>query len=499
MRNIVMFVIFIMMLMPSAFSVQAADITITDVIGDVSSVDYLTQDITVVTSHPDIDVDNIDIVQATYTQQGTSATVTLQVKGIIENRGKLVDFDGQGIWDVTSISYDFTVITNLKKYMIGYCNNTGKLTYDNKEISLTSSDFSVIGETLSITFELVSADEIYKELSTSAAFYKWNFETIQVEYVYLLDIAPSPLNIMEVMVIPNTGSVGQTVQFNASVQPMTGQPPFQYRWDFGDGSTSTLLNPTHIYTKSGTYTYTFTVTDQAGDSASETDTIEISSTSISAEFFWTPTYPNAGQVISFNASASYPAVSIISYEWDWNNDGSYDESHTTPTVTHSWSQNGKYFVALRITDSDGKTDTSKTIITVGSGNQQPGINNKFVGKWDCLGDEGDRFYHELTFYSDGLVEVFHRTMSGGFSKSGTWECNESILTFNFVEDNLPRYYTYAFTNSETLILATNRGNLITYKKTIDTSSSPETPGFELVFVLCAISIAIILMSRKSKK
>ena len=37
-----------------------------------------------------------------------------------------------------------------------------------------------------------------------------------------------------------------------------------YHWDFGDGSTSNQQNPTHIYTKSGSYAVKLDVTDQSG-------------------------------------------------------------------------------------------------------------------------------------------------------------------------------------------------------------------------------------------
>ena len=37
-----------------------------------------------------------------------------------------------------------------------------------------------------------------------------------------------------------------------------------YAWDFGDGGTSTAANPTHTYTKNGTYTATLTVKDPTG-------------------------------------------------------------------------------------------------------------------------------------------------------------------------------------------------------------------------------------------
>ncbi|PNX48327.1 MAG: hypothetical protein BV459_02610 [Thermoplasmata archaeon M11B2D] len=96
------------------------------------------------------------------------------------------------------------------------------------------------------------------------------------DFVYLSDIAPNPpLEIIDVYA-PNIGSVGETIQFNGSIQPLTGQPPYQYHWDFGDQGTSTQLNPTHVYATPGEYTYTFTVTDQAGDSASDTGKIMIS-------------------------------------------------------------------------------------------------------------------------------------------------------------------------------------------------------------------------------
>lgn len=36
--------------------------------------------------------------------------------------------------------------------------------------------------------------------------------------------------------------------------------PLSYRWDFGDGSTSTLQNPTHTYAKPGSYTVTLSIT-----------------------------------------------------------------------------------------------------------------------------------------------------------------------------------------------------------------------------------------------
>ena len=40
--------------------------------------------------------------------------------------------------------------------------------------------------------------------------------------------------------------------------------PTSWAWDFGDGTTSTLQNPEHIYTEAGTYTVKLTVSNADG-------------------------------------------------------------------------------------------------------------------------------------------------------------------------------------------------------------------------------------------
>jgi len=263
-------------------SVQAADVTITDIIEDVSSIDYMTQETTVVTSHPLINVDNIDIVKATYSQEGAQATVTLQVRGTIENRGKIIDlYDEDSFGNLDFVEYDFQLTTSEQDYTISYANQSGQYSDGIETNNLTSSDFTVAGDTLTITFPLASANEVYDNISVTSMFVKMNLTSQDPDlsgFVYLSDLAPNPaLEIMEAYA-PNVGAVGDTIQFNGSISPLTGQPPYEYHWDFGDeGTPSTQLNPTHVYTKAGEYTYTFTVTDQAGDAVSETGSITISS------------------------------------------------------------------------------------------------------------------------------------------------------------------------------------------------------------------------------
>lgn len=268
-------------LLVASVSVEAADVTITDGIEDVGSVN-LTGESTVVTSSPDIEVDNIDLTQATYTQEGTQVTMTLKVAGVIENRGKIIDYYSEDFMNLNAVEYIFTLTTSEQDYVVSYSNKSGQLSkgYETPT-NLTSSDFSVVGETLTVYVTLDSAAETYENLSVESTFIKVNFSSMDEAdpslFVYLSDLAPNPALMIFEAYAPNIGNVGETIQFNGSVQPLTGQPPYSYRWDFGDQGTSTSLNPTHVYTKAGEYTYTFTVTDQGDDTVSETGTITISS------------------------------------------------------------------------------------------------------------------------------------------------------------------------------------------------------------------------------
>jgi hypothetical protein len=101
-----------------------------------------------------------------------------------------------------------------------------------------------------------------------------------------------------------------------------------------------------------------------------------------ASFTWAPSNPMINQQINFDASSSSDSDgSITKYEWDWNNDTTYVDSKTTPTVTHSWSQVGNYSVTLRVTDNEGATSTKTMVVTVGSEseNQTPDTSTKTPG------------------------------------------------------------------------------------------------------------------------
>lgn len=64
-----------------------------------------------------------------------------------------------------------------------------------------------------------------------------------------------------------TVKVGQDVYFDPRIAG--GISPYSYEWDFGDGSTSTDVAPTHTYKSEGSYNVTLKVTDDRGQTASK--------------------------------------------------------------------------------------------------------------------------------------------------------------------------------------------------------------------------------------
>ncbi len=75
---------------------------------------------------------------------------------------------------------------------------------------------------------------------------------------------------------PSAPTTADSISFTDSSTDADGTID-TWGWDFGDGNTSTLQNPSHSFASTGTYTVTLTVTDDGGASDTDTATITVSS------------------------------------------------------------------------------------------------------------------------------------------------------------------------------------------------------------------------------
>jgi PKD repeat protein len=140
-------------------------------------------------------------------------------------------------------------------------------------------------------------------------------------------------------------------------------------WNFGDGSTSTVANPSRTYAASGTYNVTLTVTDNGGLSHSKTAAVTVSGGNVApvANF----SVSTSGLTATFTDSSSDSDGSIASRSWNFG-DGS-SSTLTSPSKTYAVA--GTYNVTLTVTDNGGLTHSKTTAVTVGStGNIAPVAN-----------------------------------------------------------------------------------------------------------------------------
>ena len=149
-------------------------------------------------------------------------------------------------------------------------------------------------------------------------------------------------------------------QAGFSYQANQGQVSFQntasnfniLSYDFGDGNTSTLPNPTHVYLQSGTYLVCQTVSDSNTQCSSTfCDTIVVSIPPPCIAGF---TYSiNEGDLLITNTAANF---TTISYDFG---DGS-----TSSNSNHIYAASGTYVVCQSISNSNGCTDTFCDTINV---------------------------------------------------------------------------------------------------------------------------------------
>lgn len=217
---------------------------------------------------------------------------------------------------------------------------------------------------------------------------------------------------------PSEPSTRDTVHFHDRSRDPDGWI-VSWRWDFGDGHTSSERNPSHRYSRPGTYTVTLEVTDDDGLTDTESRTIHVHGLNPPrAAFSWEPEEPLVGQEVRFH-DESTDDRRIVSRRWDFG-DGS---TSTERNPTHVYRQPGSYTVRLRVKDDDGLSDTESHTIHV-----REGVPPKAAFSWEpekpYTGDEV-RFHDEST--DDREVVAWH----WDFGDGSTSDERNPVHTYTF--------------------------------------------------------------------
>ena len=154
---------------------------------------------------------------------------------------------------------------------------------------------------------------------------------------------------------PASPRVFDTVVFDASATKNGATACGQncsYSWNFGDGTGGAGLIANHQYRTVGTYSVILTVTDARGAQAVAIRPVTVGAGAPpTVEFTFSPTQPEPGRTIFFNASTSKaaPGRVLTSFEWDFG-DGT---TASGVSVSHTYAAVGTYVVTLKVTDDAG--------------------------------------------------------------------------------------------------------------------------------------------------
>jgi len=131
-------------------------------------------------------------------------------------------------------------------------------------------------------------------------------------------------------------------------------------WDFGDGNTSVVQNPSHAYANPGQYDVSLTVTNALGCERTQMVRNAVSvSTPPTAGFQPSDSIGCLPLAVSFTDQTQATSAQIIDWQWSFGNgDGS---SQQLPSYT--FTQAGDYIVKLVVTDALGCVDSVEREIT----------------------------------------------------------------------------------------------------------------------------------------
>jgi PKD repeat protein len=127
-------------------------------------------------------------------------------------------------------------------------------------------------------------------------------------------------------------------------------------WTFGDGGTSTAINPSHTYAAAGTYSVVETVTDSAsGKTSTKTASVTVSAAGGTpvANF----TVATSGLAATFTDTSTDTGGTIGSRAWTFGDGG----TSTATSPSHAYATAGTYSVSEKVTDSVNGTSNTKTV------------------------------------------------------------------------------------------------------------------------------------------
>ncbi|MFI8604325.1 PKD domain-containing protein, partial [Cellulophaga baltica] len=294
--------------------------------------------------------------------------------------------DGTPALSSSEVTITITVTAPANQAPIAVADNYSVIKGTNNNLfNVIENDSDPDGDTLTVTLELFPLNGT-ATMSGNQVSYSPNINfvgTDQIGYQIsdgnggtddgLITVTVSaPANQAPVAVAsgPTTTTIGAVENFYADSSSDPDGDNLTYLWDFGDTTTSNIINPTHSYTTVGIYTVTLTVTDNGtpnlDNSIMITTNVTGATNQLPTVFAGDDQQKNTlFSLINLSGTANDPDGSIVTILWEKESGGSAtiaNPNSLTTSITNFTS--GLYEFKLTVTDNLGGTNSDIVRINI---------------------------------------------------------------------------------------------------------------------------------------
>ena len=233
----------------------------------------------------------------------------------------------------------------------------------------------------------------------------------------------TPMLISSFTATPISGDVPLIVDFDSSSSMYPDGSFVTYIWNFGDGNTSDLANPSHTYTVSGSYAVTLTISDGIVSDISDPITISVLGANVAPEanFDMSVTSGVAPLLVNFDASASSDANGDnLDYLWDFG-DGTTGNGVNS---THTYTVAGEYTISLTVSDgilSDNQT--AILFVNESTGSTSCSFGAPMETPLPTLSNISYNFIYILGEDGPDVSNVTNFTINWDLENNGLWQCS----------------------------------------------------------------------------
>ena len=268
------------------------------------------------------------------------------------------------IWSSTDIDYYTLVLENAGTLEIDLTSLPADYNLDlyamNQSQIDNSSTLGTVSEHLTYNYTAGTPTVVYIRIYGDAGvFNACDAYTLSIDWV---PDGGSLAPVADFSMFPSSGLVPLTVNFT----DQSSGSPTSWNWNFDDGNTSTLQNPSHIFTNSGTYNVQLTASNTGG-SDTETQTVTVTDNVQAPQAFFSAS-PTTGQPPLTVQFSNQSTGTITNTVWDFD-DGS-SQINNQQNVNHTYGSTGTYSPTLTVSGPGGN-DQHTVVISVMSNPDPP--------------------------------------------------------------------------------------------------------------------------------